>query len=198
MAEVLAPQDAPTVLEFVTDFDNTYNSFMTNYDALLKVGPIVARYPEIIPPAEYDRLVNEGAAHYNKLNQLKATRDYAASWLDWFYKGAQGIFNWFGSTVGLNGLGIIPLLIPIGAAVAALAIIGYYVSDLIKLSQRTNLILKLESEGRPAAEITSIVNGSLGKMSTNLLGIPFELIIYGLVAIFLGPPIIRALTGGRD
>jgi hypothetical protein len=192
----LQEQDAPEWYDFVVDFDNTYNSFMTNYDALLKLGPVVARNPGLFP--DYDSLVNRGADLYNQLNRLKATRDYAASWLNWVQSGATGVFNYIGRAVGLQGLGVAPILAIAGLASATAVLIaaGSYIADLIKFSQRSNLAMQLEATGKyTPAQIAEMVTGTFGKPPTGgLFGLDFNWIIYAALAIYLGPPIIAALT----
>lgn len=203
----LNPADANSWLDFVTRFDASYKSFMDNYNGLVMMGPYInSKHPELIP--EYDRLVNAGAANYNKLIELKATRDYAYSWLTWLQNGAQGVFQWFTDSVGLSGydrgLGVIPVaiaIVGIGAATAALVVIAKWIADAYKFAQRLNALQELERQGKTPAEARATIDAAMGPPTSvigDLLGIPFNTLIVGALLIFLGPPIISAITARRQ
>jgi hypothetical protein len=190
--------DANSWLKFVTDFDEVNEAFEDNYAALLAIGPQVNQYPDLIP--NYDRLVNEGATHRQTLQNLKATRDYAASWLNWLKSGARGVFQYFGLS-GSHGLGAIPLVLGVGAAIAALASITYYMKEIYIAAQRYNTFITERARGRSPEQAVVAAKqlfpeGSL--FGSLISGDTMTYIMIGLFAIFVAPSLIRALSGGRD
>jgi hypothetical protein len=201
MAEMKA-QDANSWLQFITDFDAVYQSFDDNYNALLAIGPEVNQYPDLIP--NYDRLVNDGAIHRTTLENLKATRDYAASWINWLQSGAQGVFSAFGLSgyhYRESGLGVLPLVLGVGAAIAALAGITYYMKEIYIAAQRYNTFLAERARGRSPEQSVAAANqlfpeGSL--FGSIIGGDTLTTILLIAAAIFVAPPLIRALTNGRN
>ncbi len=139
MAE-LNPADAPSWFDFVTNFDATKKAFDDNYTALLQVGPQIDRYPGL--RAQWEKLVSEGTDHYNTLQKLQTTRDYAASWLNWLQSGAKGIFSFLGfegfGNDGALGFPVAIAIVGIGVAVAALTAISYWIANAYELAQRLN------------------------------------------------------------
>lgn len=113
--------------------------------------------------------------------------------------------------IGLRGLGIAPVVvIGVAAAAAALVIIGYWIKDAFAFAQRLNALKaqedRLQAAGIPADQAArqaqAIVDktlgpapGTAGAIDNNLLGIPWTWLIFGAVAIFLGPPLIEAMSG---
>lgn len=202
MATTLQPLDAPAWSDFILKFDAAYSQFMANYDALLKLGPYInSQHPELIP--QYDALVSTGTDHYNRLIALKKTRDYVSGWLDWISTGAQQAWDYVKGTLGLEGTLGLPVVAPIiglAAALAALALITKWIVEAYEFAQRLNALQRLEDQGYTPAQAAAAVNATIGpprQSNENVLGIPFELIIWGAIAIFLGPPIIKALTERR-
>lgn len=216
MAQVaLNPADAPTWLDFVTKFDATYQNFYDNYNALMSLGPwIQTNHPELLD--QYNSMLQNGANNAYTLENLKATRDYIYSWLQWLQQGgsdlstfvssaAQSAYSAVTSALGLGeydrGLGFVPVAVAVisaSAAIAALVVIAKWITDAYVFAQRLNALQAQEAQGKTPEQAAAIVNSVLGPPASNsFLGIPFELIIWGAIAIFLGPPIIRALTSGR-
>lgn len=184
--------------DFVLNFDATKKAFDDNYTALVRLGPEIQRYPGLFP--DYDALVNEGATHYNKLQELQATRDYIAGWLNWLQSGASGVFNWLGRQVGFSGLDIAPVYIiaSLGAASLALYQVTQWLARVFDASQRWNTLLEVKRQYPNATpgEVVSLVNQVHGEPpNNNFLGIPWALIAYAAIAVYLGPPILKAISG---
>lgn len=215
MAQTLNPADAPAWYDFITQFDTTYANFYENYNALMTLGPwIQTSHPELL--AQYNAMLQKGAENAYTLEQLKATRDYVYSWLQWLNSGAsdissfvtsgaQSAYDFIKGQLGLSeyesGLGVLPVavaIVSISAAIAALVVIARWITDAYVFAQRLNALQAQEAQGKTPEQAAAIVNSVLGPPSSNdFLGIPFSLIIWGAIAIFLGPPIIKMLTGER-
>lgn len=219
MAQViLTPIDAPSWWDFITKFDATYQSFQDNYNALMYLGPYIqTQHPELL--VQYEDMLQQGAVNADKLNQLKATRDYVYSWLTWLQQGgadvssfiasgAQSTYDWITKQLGLSearqtGLGIAPLIVLVSAAagIAALVAVAAWITDAYVFAQRLNALQDLESKGYSPEQAAQTVNAALGpppsQAGGGFLGIPFGLLVWGAVAIFLGPPLLRLVTGDR-
>lgn len=192
--------EAPAWYQFVLDFDATKKAFDDNYGALVALGPEVAKYPGLYPG--WETLVNEGADHYNKLQQLQATRDYIAGWLNWVQSGATGVFNWLGRQVGFSGLDIAPVYIiaSLGAASLALYQVTQWLARAYDAAQRWNTLVEIRKSNPNATpgELVSLVNSVHGEPpSNNFLGIPWALLAWAAVAVYLGPPLLKAITGSK-
>jgi len=178
MAAVLNPDDAGGWYSWITDFDATYAGFQDNWNGLLaQQAYVMTAHPELVPT--YNDLVARGQKHAAKLQELKATRDYVASWLDWLVNGVQSGIDFVSSAAqsaydtakswlglgaiprvilrpGLAGLGIAPLVvIGLAAAVAALVVIGYWIKDAYNFAQRLNALQQQEQAlAGPGGQIT--------------------------------------------
>ena len=213
MAATLNPADANSWWDFVTKFDATYTTFYDNYNALMALGPYIqTKHPELL--SQYMDMLQKGSENANQLEGLKATRDYVYSWLQWLasgasdvssflYSSAQTAYDYAKQALGLNdtGLGVIPVAIAAisaAAAIAALVVIAKWITDAYVFAQRLNALQDAESKGMTPQAAAAFVDQTLGPAtSPGLFGIPWTLLIWGAVAIFVGPPIIRALTDGR-
>lgn len=219
MAQVpLNTADIPSWTDFITQFDATYGTFYDNYDGLMAIGPYIQdKHPELL--AQYNDLLQRASVTADKLEQLKATRDYVASWLQWLQSGAGSIENFIGSNAtaaynylksslglsGYEGLGQVAqvayVVIGASAAIAAVYEIRQMIVELYNAAQRYNALQDAEAQGYTPEQAAQAVNAALGPptspASTNFLGIPFGLLVWGAIAIFLGPPIIKAITDGR-
>jgi hypothetical protein len=199
MAQAPSPQEAPGWYDFVTDFDHTYDQFATNWQALLALAPFIQDHPNLQP--EYDYWINRGGKDMQTLQNLKATRDRAAGWLNWLQSGAKGVFNWIGETTGLYGLGIAPLvLISLGAAAGALATVIADLPGIINFAQRSNLTMQLSHEGKYTPEqIAAMVNDTIPPQKSMLGSIEsiLQLAVIGAALYFFAPAILKALSRGK-
>lgn len=221
MTVTLQPADAGSWWDWITNYDQTLKTFNQQYNQLLSQAAYVRnQHPELLD--QYESLLNSAKEHLQTLNTLKATRDYVYSWLDWLNNGAkQGInfltsaasntYNYLMSSLGLQGLGIAPVVvIGVAAAAAALVIIGYWIKDAVAFNQRLTALQQQEAafqaQGmtaeQAAARAQQVVNNTLGpapgsaaSINSNLLGIPWTYLVWGAVAVFLGPPLIEAMSG---
>lgn len=88
----------------------------------------------------------------------------------------------------------------IGAAtgIAALVLIAKWITDAYSFAQRLNALQAQEAQGLTPQQAATVVNSALGPPSSNnFLGIPFQLLIWGAIAVVLGPPVIKAITDQR-
>jgi hypothetical protein len=205
----LSPADAPSWTQFVTNFDQAYSDFYTNYNGLMAQGPYIqSTHPELLD--YYNSLLQQGSDAAYKLEQLKATRDYVSSWLTYLQNGvdsamatAQAAYDNAKSALGLSGLGdlgIAPVIVVVGLAAATVTLVE--VSNLIgqyyAAAQRFNQLQALEATGVSPAQAAAQVNAVSGPPPTNdFLGVPWSLLIWGAIAIFLGPPLIDAFERNR-
>jgi hypothetical protein len=212
MAVALNPADAPSWYDFITKFDATYASFYDNYNALMYLGPYIQNsHPELL--SQYNAMLQAGAVNADQLEGLKATRDYVYSWLQWLETGAgdaagfvgsaaQSAYDWAKRQLGLGEMGIIPVavaVIGVSAAIAALVLIASWITDAYVFAQRLNALQAQEAKGLTPQQAADVVNQALGPPSaatSNFLGIPWALLIWGGIALVFGPPILRAITSG--
>lgn len=224
MAAELQEADAGSWWDWITNYDQTLAQFNQQYTALMNQRAYVQnQHPELAP--QYNDLVNRAQSNLAKLNELKATRDYVYSWLDWIGGGLQSganfltsaasnTYNYLLSSLGLGGLGamgIAPVVaISVAAAAAVLVVVGYWIKDAYAFNQRLAALQQQEqaliASGVPAAQAATqaqaIVDNTLGpapgsaaSINSNLLGIPWTWLITGAVVVFLGPPLIEAVSG---
>jgi len=208
----LTEPDAPAWYQFVTNFDQAYQQFYDNYNGLMAQGPYIAQnHPEMLDWYNTE-LQNASEAAY-KLEQLKSTRDTVAGWLNTIGAAISNIEDYFGSlynsaasAVGLqgyNGLGIVPLVyigVSLAVASAALAIIIQAINKMYDDAQRINALKSLTDKGYTGEQASAIVNQTLGvpgASSGTFFGLPIPLMIWGAMAIVLGPSLIKAFTEGR-
>jgi hypothetical protein len=205
----LSPADAPSWTQFVTNFDQAYSDFYTNYNGLMAQGPYIqSTHPELLD--YYNSLLQQGSDAAYKLEQLKATRDYVSSWLTYLQNGvdsamatAQAAYDNAKSALGLSGLGdlgIAPVIVVVGLAAATVTLVE--VSNLIgqyyAAAQRFNQLQALEATGVSPAQAAAQVNAVSGPPPTNdFLGIPWSTLAFVALAIFLGPPLIDAFERNR-
>jgi hypothetical protein len=210
MTATLDPADSGGWLNWITNYDQTAQSFTDNYNALVALRPwVVANAPQELP--NVDQLLTDGQTHAATLQKLKETRDYVASWLNWLANGynagvdflqtnAAAAYNAILSFVGLNGmgsLGIAPIVVAVGlaAAAAALVVIGYWIQKAYATAQRLNALQALTAQGLSPDAAAAAVNNTMGPPGgtdgDNLLGIPWTWLITGAVLIVVGPKVIE-------
>lgn len=220
--QTLNPLDAPSWLKFITDFDSAYRTFYDNYDAYMALGPYIqSTHPELLQ--DYENLLQEASDAAYKIEQLKATRDYVYSWLQWLQTGAGNImvgaqatydaakramgfqgFNAYTSRP-LDGLGVVPVavaIVSLAAATALLFEITRIVTQFYTRAQFYNALQEQEARGSSPQEASRIVSQVMGTPTSSganeFLGIPWTLIFWGLGALFLGPPLIDAWTAQQN
>lgn len=206
----LQTADAPSWYDFITKFDNAYNAFYTNYQGLMAQGPYIQQnHPELLGWYETE-LQNASNAAY-KLEQLKSLRDTVAGWLNeigyaigQLESYASGLYSSAMQAIGLQGLGGLGQAVTIGitvaAALAALAVIVSAINQMYNDAQRINALKDAEANGatpQQAAALVAQTFGAPGASSGTLFGFPISLMIWGAIAIILGPPLIKAFTEGR-
>lgn len=201
--------DAPSWRQWVTSFDSAANTFARQFVALRQLGPYVRQtHPSMV--AEYNALITRGAQNEARIAQLRAVRSQAASFLSTLARGfsrgteilgIQAFTNTFQRgwrTLFSGGLGAIPLVAigSLAAAVAAIAIVAAWIADTTRFSARLNAARRLVDSGATPGEATAQINALVGRppSASTAFGLPWNLIVFGALALTLGPPIIKALS----
>lgn len=195
MTTALDPNDAPAWSQWITNFDSSFRSFMSDWDNLSSPDTtdfVYNQHPELI--AQYQDLISRGHTQLATLQGLKATRDYVASWLNWLSNGIQSGVDFVETSAqsaydaakavlglsgvrrsappGLGGLGVVPLVvIGIAAAAAALVIVGYWIRDYLQFAQRFNALKDQEELFKrlnPNATPAEIANAASSAVDSTL------------------------------
>jgi len=194
MATELTASDRVEWGKFLSDFDQAWAAFNANYQALLKLAPyIYGKHPEL--KADYDSLVTEGSKNYNKLLSLKETRDKVRGW---YTSAVDTAKEWF----GFSGLGLAPIwvAISVGSAFALIYSVGQWVTSAYDFSRRTNELQRLEALGYTSEQAAAVMAKTYGSPSSGMFGdiakaAPW--LVAGLVVVFLAPPLLKMIGGGR-
>lgn len=202
MTGVVNEKTAPKWSEWITDFDKSYDLFYDNYKGLKAQKSFIEnQHPEL--KEKYNRLLKEAEQHKNKLEQLKNVRDKVMLVINEYQKLQPPEQPWpkaGGLLYGLGTLQAAPVVvgISIASASAALIAISKWIKDTYQFAQRVNELRRLENEeGLSPQEAANVVEKTMGPAETSLFGIPFKWIILGGVVIFVGPPLIKAISDGR-
>jgi hypothetical protein len=162
------PADAPQWYDFIGRFDAAASSFYSLLDALQSAPAGQS--------AEYDSVVVDAQNEIATIRELQSLRDQAESWVNFM-----GNAYYQSGGLQMSGLGIAPIPL-IGTIAAALAAI-YYLETLV---ERMATVYRALSTGEP---LESDSHGALYNISVQ----PWGLIALAIAAIFLGPPIIKAI-----
>lgn len=198
--------DAPSWTKFLTDFGPTKKVFDENYAGLVEVGPyVMTRHPELMP--EYNRMMAQANNHKATLDKLGSVYNTVSGWLasiQSVLKTTGSGSTWFGSSgaggggwtlgEGEDGLGLIPIILGVAAALSALAVIGKWIKDAYFLSRRLNELQRLEATGMSPAAAAKVVDKASGKV-VGFLGLDFKWIVIGGVLLVFGPTIYKMLKG---
>lgn len=133
----------PAWWNVVAQFKSAAAGMEQAYDRLMSEADYVAQRPAL--RAKFDSLVSRAAT---VRATVESVRDKLASAVDWF--------NSLGASLGLNGLGILPI-IGIAAIAAAVALVVKWTTDTIKFLKLVSEQRRLEAAGvapERAAEIT--------------------------------------------
>ncbi|MCP4408108.1 MAG: hypothetical protein GY807_10185, partial [Gammaproteobacteria bacterium] len=123
--------------------------FTQVFTRLKALGPQINQLPDLKP--EYQSLVERG-------NTIQTTIDRVTASIN-------NVVHWFKNVFGMDGLsmaragqlGALPLL-PIAAISGAMALIGYWISDVYQFYQKLEKFDQLRAEGKSASEASRIVS----------------------------------------
>lgn len=194
--------DAPSWTKFITEFGPTKKLFDDNYAGLVAMGPyVVTRHPELMP--EYDRMMAQANKHKSVLDKLGSIYNTVSNWLTSVRSslnsgtttgwggGAWGGGSGFGD-VDNDGLGLIPVIFGVAAALSALAVIGKWIKDAYFLSRRLNELQRLEGTGLSPKEAAAVVDKASGKI-VGFLGVDFRWLVIGGILLVFAPTLFRML-----
>jgi hypothetical protein len=193
MAEIATQQEAQSWYSVVTDFPNYWENLQKNFQGLLAQSDyIVTKHPEI--RAQYDQMVREGSALFQKMYNLnEAVNSIKSNW--------DAFTGWLKGAVGMSGLGILPVIpLAIGAAAAAstLYLVGQWLTKAAEMAKRIDLYKSEEAKGLSPQQAAANVDLVLGKPSAgSLFGIPIKWLLIGGIALFVLPVILPMLKGKR-
>lgn len=215
MAVQLDEKQAPDWIKWITDYDATRKLFVENYRALQELRPwVAAKHPELLK--QHDAMMKKFQDQFGAIDNLQHLRDDVAKFISGLgvigsaiQTGTQSVTDWFKGVFGMGeadekGLGfaqVVWVAISLGTAAAALVTIASLVKEAYIYSTRLNALKEAEDRGATPAQAAQIVNSVLGQPGANVsgdfMGIPFNTLALAAIAIFLGPPIINALTKGK-
>jgi hypothetical protein len=204
MAVTLNPAEAPSWYQFVTNFDAAYAQFYDNYNALMAIGPwIQQQHPELL--TQYMTLLQDGSNVAYQLEGLKATRNYVYSWLNYLssgvesvMQGAQSAYDYARKSLGLGAVPVAVVVIGLAAATAVIVAAENWLGRANEFAQVTNFIRDQEAKGVTPDQASKLAQSVFGSPPSNeFLGIPWTLLVWGAIAIFLGPPILKAIEGRK-
>ena len=183
MAQIATQQEAQSWYSVVTDFPNYWVNLQKNFQGLLaQSNYIVTKHPEL--RSQYDQMVREGSELYNRMNTLNETINSIKS--NW-----NAFTGWLKSTVGMSGLGILPIIpVAIGAAAAGstLYLVGQWLTKAAEMAKRIDLYKSEEAKGLSPQQAAANVDMVLGKPSSgSFFGIPIKMIMIGAAALLLIP-----------
>lgn len=213
MATELQPAEVQSWWKVITDFPGYWDSFNTNYQALLQEANYVyANHPEMKP--EVDRLVTEGSQLYTQLVGVKNAIDgvqnafsNAGTTIEGWLHDAGGYVGgaydsvkaWLGLS-GLSALGILPIIwagMAVGTAAGILIGVSNWLTSVQATATRLNRIHELEAQGMTAPQAAAQVSNELGApgdSSATFFGVPLKWILVIGVTIFVVPPLLNYLS----
>jgi len=189
MAQIATQQEAQSWYSVITDFPSYWDNLQKNYQGLIaQADYIYTKHPEL--KTEYDKLLNEGGALYNKMAAINETVTGIKS--NW-----NSFTSWLQSAVGISGLGILPA-IPIAITAASAAGVIYSVAQWLtknaELAARLNIFHEAESKGATPAQAAQIANQTIGEPSSGMFfGLPIKWLVIGGIALFVLPVILPML-----
>lgn len=191
--EIATQQEAQSWYSVITDFPSYWDNLQKNYQGLIaQANYIYTKHPEL--KAEYDKLLNEGGALYNKMAAINETvTNIKSNW--------NAFTSWLQSAVGISGLGILPA-IPIAISAAAAAGVIYSVAQWLtknaELAARLDIFHAAEAKGATPAQASEIANRTIGVPSSgSFFGLPIKWLVIGGIALFALPVILPLLKGRK-
>lgn len=192
--EKLTPQEVQSWYKIITDFPGYYNNFVKNFSALVQQGQYIReKRPELLP--EYNRLLESGSKTYAKLQSLKTNVDKMRSiWSD--------VTGWLRSAVGLEGLGIAPIIwagMATGAAIGILTGVANWLTEVSTFAARVEEAKRLEAKGLSPSEVTRQLKERFGEPGSggSFFGIPIKAIMLGIIGLIALPTILNILNRQR-
>jgi hypothetical protein len=219
MAEQLTSANIGSWWDWATNYANTRQLFLDNWNALKESRPWVAQHhPELLPQHDaimqkfrdavpmidnLGNIANQVIAFGNGLGIVwKGVTDFGGATVS----GIKSGLDWLRGQFGLNGLSALPIIwigVSVATAAASLYTIAKMVSDAGVYSQRIAALKLAYDKGATSEEAAQIVNSVLGSPGTSitgdnkLFGLDINSLMLGAAALVLGPPIIKAISERR-
>lgn len=184
-----------------TDFRNAYSRYQAQ-TAQLRSG--------YIDPKKYPALAKERADMLARANIIDAKAKGVADGIASAYEyvrnaissagsAASGAWDWFKSSVGLNGLGFIPVLIGIAVIAPLVTLIISWSFDANKLQKKIDEQKRLESLGVPPAKASEMVGKAFTESTGPILTGVGNLAKYAIAggALFVGLQVFMAMKKGK-
>jgi hypothetical protein len=215
MASTLTQQNAPSWLQWATNFDAARKLFLDSWHALKSRRDWVAQYqPQLLK--QHDAIMQRFLDQVPAIKEIETFRHNLDQGFKMIGAGIQNALNftgipagvsWLQRTFNLNGIEdsnrlgaiqIIPLAITLGAAGATLAAMAALANDGFKHVTRVDAIKMAMERGATAGEASALVNDALGKSGDGqFLGLPIREAMLAAVLLVLGPPIVKAISESR-
>lgn len=185
MPAITTQSEAQEWYKIVTNWPQYWDNFQRNYRGLLAQSNYIAtKHPEM--RAEYDKLVNSGSKLYQRMLAVDQTvNTIKNTWSEFT--------GWVKGTVGLQGLGFIPVAIGAASAVALIISVGLWIRDALQHARTLELMKDLEAKGMPPAQAADVASKFPGSGTGTLFGINIKWLIIGGIALMVLPTIIPML-----
>jgi hypothetical protein len=134
---------------WIDKFKTRIAEFTNVFTRLKSIGPQMQSIPEL--NAEYQSLMARGNAIQTTIDTLTGSINKAVQWFKNVF-GMDGV-----GMAGRGQLGVLPLL-PIAAISGALALIGYWVSDVYTFNEKLKKFDDLTASGQSAQEAARIIS----------------------------------------
>lgn len=186
MAAIANQQEAQEWYKIVTDWPNYWQSLERNYVGLINQGQYIRdKHPEQL--TEYNRMLEKGADIYSRARVINdSVNSIKSAWSEFT--------GWLKGTVGLSGLGVIPVAVSAVSAGALIYSIGAWLREAADFARRIEAQKQLEAQGKTPQEAADIVSkipgmgtGDIFKQITKF----FPWIVIGGVALFILPRFLK-------
>lgn len=217
MSTQLTPQNAPDWMAWLTNFDKARKTWLDSWHALKsRTSWIERNAPQLL--AEHKRVMQRFLDQVPEIEKwerfrhnliqgfsmigvaIKNVADATGitSAVDWI-KGAVGLRGY--DVTGRHGLGAVQgvwLVFSIGAALALLTAMAGVANDGFKHVTRIDALKAAMERGASPEQAAELVNRALGNPADQqFLGLPIREALLAAVLIFVGPPLVRAISERR-
>lgn len=186
--------DVSDWLSNATNFRQKYADYQNAVAALKASSVDATKYPDLAN--ERADLLSRSDALNSKISgtvsaiesTYQAAKDFILNPVGTIATGAETAWDWAKSELGLEGLGFLPVLIPVAVIGAAVAGIVYWMDDYATLNKKVAEQKRLEATGMSPAKAAEIVQKTFGSVGGGLFSNVKTIAYIGLAgaALFVG------------